>query len=61
MPATTTAKARKGIYIGSAKTGKLQYFVPDTEAGEGIVAGDRTARLYEATPTGITRFLKKTP
>jgi sugar lactone lactonase YvrE len=52
------SEGQKGIYIGSAKTGKLQYFVPDNEAGEGIVAGT-DGTLYEATPTGITRFLKK--
>ena len=54
------SEGQKGIYIGSAKTGKLQYFVPDTEAGEGIVAG-ADGTLYEATPTGIIRFLKMTP
>ena len=52
------SEGQKGIYIGSAKTGKLKYFVPDAEAGEGIVAG-ADGTLYEGTPTGITRFLKK--
>ena len=54
------SEGQKGIYIGNAKTGKLQYFVPDDQAGEGIVAGS-DGTLYEGTPTGITRFLKKKP
>ncbi len=49
---------QKGIYIGSAKTGSLKYFVPDAEAGEGVALGP-DGTLYEATPTGITRFLPK--
>ena len=52
------SEGQKGIYIGSAKTGKLKYFVPDAEAGEGILAG-ADGTLYEGTPTGITRFRKK--
>lgn len=52
------SEGQKGIYIGSAKTGKLKYFVPDAQAGEGIVAG-ADGTLYEGTPTGITRFRKK--
>lgn len=52
------SEGQKGIYIGSARTGKLKYFVPDAQAGEGIVAGP-DGTLYEATPTGITRFGKK--
>jgi len=52
------SEGQKGIYIGSAATGKLEAFVPDAEAGEGVaVAPDGT--IYEATPGGITRFRKK--
>jgi hypothetical protein len=51
---------QKGIYIGSARTGKLNYFVPDNEAGEGVAMG-RDGTLYAATPGGITRFLPKPP
>lgn len=51
-------EGRKGIYIGSAKTGEVTGFVPDDQAGEGIVAtADGT--LYGATPGGITRFNRK--
>jgi sugar lactone lactonase YvrE len=49
---------QKGIYIGSAATGKLTYFVPDAEAGEGVALG-RDGIIYEATPSGVTRFLPK--
>ena len=49
---------QKGIYIGSARTGTLNYFVPDDEAGEGVALG-RDGTLYAATPGGITRFLPK--
>ncbi|HVW74615.1 MAG TPA: peptidyl-alpha-hydroxyglycine alpha-amidating lyase family protein [Rhizomicrobium sp.] len=49
---------QKGVYIGSAKTGKLIYFVPDDQAGEGVALGP-DGTLYEATPTGITRFLPR--
>jgi DNA-binding beta-propeller fold protein YncE len=51
---------QKGIYIGDARTGKLKYFVPDDQAGEGVALGP-DGTLYEATPTGITRFLPKKP
>jgi hypothetical protein len=51
---------QKGIYIGSARTGKLNYFVPDNEAGEGVALG-RDGTLYAATPGGITRFMPKPP
>ncbi|HUE63074.1 MAG TPA: peptidyl-alpha-hydroxyglycine alpha-amidating lyase family protein [Rhizomicrobium sp.] len=50
---------QKGIYIGSARTGKLKYFVPDDQAGEGVALGP-DGTLYAATPGGITRFLPKT-
>jgi len=51
---------QKGIYIGDARTGKLNYFVPDEQAGEGVALGP-DGTLYAATPTGITRFLAKKP
>jgi DNA-binding beta-propeller fold protein YncE len=51
-------EGKKGIWIGSAKRDKATAFVPDAQAGEGIVAGP-DGTLYEATPTGITRFLPK--
>ena len=51
---------KKGTWIGSAKTGKVFGFVPDAEAGEGIALGNDGV-LYAATPSGITRFLPKTP
>jgi DNA-binding beta-propeller fold protein YncE len=49
---------QKGIYIGSARTGELRALVPDDQAGEGVALGP-DGTLYEATPTGITRFLPK--
>jgi sugar lactone lactonase YvrE len=49
---------RKGIYIGNAKTGDVTAFVPDDQAGEGIVAA-ADGTLYGATPGGITRFTRK--
>jgi streptogramin lyase len=52
------SEGQKGIYIGSAHTGKLRSFVPDDQAGEGVALGP-DGTLYEATPTGITRFLPK--
>jgi hypothetical protein len=36
----------------------VKYFVPDAEAGEGVALGP-DGTLYGATPTGITRFLRK--
>lgn len=51
-------EGRKGIYIGSARTGAVTGFVPDDQAGEGIAAGP-DGTLYEATPTGLTRFTRK--
>jgi DNA-binding beta-propeller fold protein YncE len=52
------SEGQKGIYIGSAKTGQVEYFVPDAEAGEGVALGP-DGTLYGATPGGITRFLPK--
>ena len=51
-------EGKKGIFIGKAGADKATAFVPDADAGEGIVAGP-DGTLYEGTPTGITRFLKK--
>jgi len=53
------SEGQKGTYIGSAKTGKVTAFVPDTEAGEGIALAPNGV-LYAATPTGVTRFFPKT-
>jgi DNA-binding beta-propeller fold protein YncE len=52
------SEGQKGIYIGSAATGKLEAFVPDDQAGEGVAVGP-DGTIYEATPGGITRFRKK--
>ena len=52
------SEGQKGIYIGSARTGKVTSFVPDAEAGEGVALGPDGV-LYGATPTGITRFLPR--
>jgi hypothetical protein len=52
------SEGQKGVYIGGARTGTLKYFVPDDQAGEGVALGP-DGTLYEATPTGITRFLPK--
>jgi hypothetical protein len=54
------SEGQKGIYIGDPLTGKLAAFVPDAEAGEGVALGN-DGIIYEATPTGITRFLPKNP
>src|SRR5436190_10171684 len=43
------SEGQKGTYIGSARTGKVTAFVPDTEAGEGIALGPN-GMLYAATP-----------
>ena len=51
-------EGRKGVWIGSAKTGKSVAFVPDDQAGEGV-AVEADGTLYGATPHGVTRFLKK--
>jgi sugar lactone lactonase YvrE len=52
------SEGQKGTYIGSARTGQVKYFVPDSEAGEGVALGP-DGTLYGATPTGITRFIPK--
>jgi DNA-binding beta-propeller fold protein YncE len=51
-------EGKKGVFIGSARTGQATAFVPDAEAGEGIAAG-ADGTLYEGTPTGLTRFTRK--
>jgi sugar lactone lactonase YvrE len=51
----------KGIWIGSAKTGKTTAFVPDDSAGEGVVV-DTRGNLYgavNAAPHGITKYAKQ--
>jgi sugar lactone lactonase YvrE len=58
---------RKGIRIGSARTGEVMYFVPGHEtdtpggaAGEGIVVdADGTIYAAENTLRGITRYVKR--
>ena len=48
----------KGIWIGSAKTGKVTGFVPDPNAGEGVLVGPN-GNLYAAVnvlPHGITEY-----
>jgi hypothetical protein len=51
----------KGIWIGSARTGKTTAFVPDNSAGEGVVV-DTSGNLYgavNAAPHGITKYAKQ--
>jgi DNA-binding beta-propeller fold protein YncE len=51
----------KGVWIGSAKSGKPMAFVPDDSAGEGVVV-DAKGTLYgavNAPPHGITRYAKR--
>ena len=48
----------KGIWIGSAKTGQVTGFVPDPNAGEGVLVGPN-GNLYAAVnvlPRGITEY-----
>jgi sugar lactone lactonase YvrE len=48
----------KGVWIGSARTGKVTGFVVDNNAGEGVVT-DTSGTLYAAVnvpPHGITRY-----
>jgi DNA-binding beta-propeller fold protein YncE len=52
---------RKGIWIGNAVTGKAEAFVPDDQAGEGVVI-DPAGNLYGAVnvaPHGITKYPKR--
>ena len=52
---------KKGVWIGSISSGKAEAFVPDEQAGEGVMAmPDGT--IYGAVnvaPHGITRYLKQ--
>jgi hypothetical protein len=51
----------KGVWIGSARTGKTTAFVPDDSAGEGVVV-DASGNLYgavNASPHGITKYAKQ--
>ncbi len=51
---------KKGVYIGSAVTGKLSAFVPDDAAGEGVVIAP-DGNMYGAVnvaPHGITKYPK---
>jgi sugar lactone lactonase YvrE len=50
----------KGVWIGSAATGKPSAFVPDDAAGEGVVI-DAAGNMYGAVnvaPHGITQYPK---
>jgi hypothetical protein len=58
---------KRGIRIGSAKTGKVDYFIPDpidisdtTSAAEGITA-DKDGVIYgaEVGPRTLMRYIKK--
>jgi len=57
---------RRGIRIGSAKDGKVQWFIPDpvekapsTSAAEGVAA-DRQGNIYgaEVGPRGVKRYVR---
>jgi hypothetical protein len=51
---------KKGIWIGSIASAKAQAFVPDEQAGEGVVVAPN-GNMYGAVnvvPRGITRYLK---
>ena len=65
--ATNNPGMKKGVWIGTARDGKVVAFVPghqtdnpDGAAGEGVLE-DRAGNLYAAENTlrGITRYLKK--
>ena len=50
----------KGVYIGSVSTGELKGFVPDEQAGEGVVIAP-DGNMYGAVnvaPRGITKYPK---
>jgi len=58
---------RRGMRIGSAKTGEVQYFIPDpepnptnTSAAEGVAA-DAAGNIYgaEVGPKQVVRYVKK--
>jgi len=52
---------KKGVWIGSISEAKAEYFVPDEQAGEGVVVAP-DGNMYGAVnvaPRGITRYLKQ--
>jgi len=49
------------VWIGSISEAKAEYFVPDEQAGEGVVVAP-DGNMYGAVnvaPRGITRYLKQ--
>jgi hypothetical protein len=52
---------KKGVWIGSISQAKAEEFVPDDQAGEGVVVAPN-GNMYGAVnvaPRGITRYLKQ--
>jgi hypothetical protein len=52
---------KKGVWIGSISQAKAEYFVPDEQAGEGVVIAPN-GNMYGAVnvaPRGITRYSKQ--
>jgi hypothetical protein len=52
---------KKGVWIGSISEAKAEFFVPDEQAGEGVVVAP-DGNMYGAVnvaPRGITRYLKQ--
>jgi hypothetical protein len=52
---------KKGVWIGSISSAKAEAFVPDDQAGEGVVVAP-DGNMYGAVnvvPRGITRYLKQ--
>ena len=52
---------KKGVWIGSISSAKAEAFVPDEQAGEGVVVAPN-GNMYGAVnvaPHGITRYLKQ--
>ena len=52
---------KKGVWIGSISEAKADAFVPDDQAGEGVVIAPN-GNMYGAVnvaPRGITRYLKQ--
>ena len=52
----------KGVWIGSAKAGKVTAFVPDPHAGEGVLVDPTTGNMLVAVnvaPHGITMYPKR--
>ena len=52
---------KKGVWIGSIARAKADAFVPDDQAGEGVVVGpdDNMYGAVNVAPRGITRYLKQ--